>query len=65
VPSGAAVFINQQRVGNTPLQLPRLRAGSHVVWIERAGYERWSTAVLVGVDTPNAVSATLQPLPNR
>jgi hypothetical protein len=61
VPTGAAVFINQQHVGDTPLQLTRLRAGSHVIRIEHKGYERWTTAVLVPADKQTLVSATLQP----
>ena len=47
VPSGAAVYINQRRVGETPLRFQRMRAGSHVIWVEREGYERWSTSALV------------------
>jgi hypothetical protein len=60
VPTGAAVFVNQQHVGETPLQLTRLRAGSHVIRIEYKGYERWTTAVLVSADKQTRVSATLQ-----
>jgi hypothetical protein len=60
-PSGAGVFVNQQRVGETPLQLTSLRAGSHVIRVERDGYERWTTAVLVPADRKTRVSATLQP----
>jgi hypothetical protein len=62
VPTGAAVFINQQHVGETPLQLTRLRAGSHVIRIEHEGYERWTTAVLVPADKRTRVSAKLQPI---
>jgi hypothetical protein len=62
VPTGAGVFINQQHVGETPLQLTRLRAGSHAIRIEHEGYERWTTAVLVPTDTQTRVSAKLQPI---
>ena len=65
VPTGAAVFINQQRVGETPLQLTQLRAGSHVIRIEQTGYERWTTAVLVPADKETRVSATLLPVRDR
>jgi PEGA domain len=61
VPARAAVFINQQHVGETPLHLTRLRAGSHAIRIEHEGYERWTTSVLVPADTQTRVSATLQP----
>ena len=59
------MFVDQKRVGETPLNLVRLRAGSHVLWVERDGYERWSTSVLVTADTRNSVSLKLQPLPDR
>lgn len=62
VPTGAAVFVNQQHVGETPLQLTRLRAGSHVVRIEHEGYERWTTAVLVPAGRQTRVTARLQPI---
>ena len=59
-PPGAAVFINRKRVGDTPLQLPKLRAGSHVIWIEREGYKRWTAASRVVAGTVTRIHATLQ-----
>jgi hypothetical protein len=59
-PSGAAVFVNQLPVGETPLRLSGLSAGSRVVRIEHAGYERWTAAVLVAADKQAKVSARLQ-----
>ena len=59
-PAGSAVFVDRQPVGNTPLQLTQLRAGSHVVRIERDGYDRWTTAVQVAADKHTRVSARLQ-----
>jgi hypothetical protein len=59
-PAGSAVFVDRQLVGKTPLDLTRLRAGSHVVRIERDGYDRWTTAVLVAADKQTRVSARLQ-----
>jgi len=56
----AAVFVNQQPVGETPIHLTGLRAGSHLVWIVRDGYERWTRAVLVSADKETRVTATLQ-----
>jgi hypothetical protein len=58
-PPGAVVFINQRRVGETPLQFLRVPAGSHVVWVERQGYERWSSSVLVPDGQQIRVLATL------
>jgi hypothetical protein len=60
LPSGAAVFIDQRDAGRTPVQVRRLRAGSHVVRIEHEGYERWTTTALVPADQQTRVRATLQ-----
>ena len=61
LPSGAAVFIDQRDVGRTPVQVRRLRAGSHVIRIEHEGYERWTNTALVPADQQTLVRATLQP----
>jgi hypothetical protein len=60
-PPGASVFINRERVGETPLQIADLRAGSHVIWVEREGYERWTAAVRMVAGTVTRVDVTLQP----
>ena len=64
-PAGSAVFVDRQLVGETPLELTRLRAGSHVVRIERDGYDRWTTAVHVAADKQTRVSARLQAVRER
>jgi DNA repair ATPase RecN len=64
-PAGSAVFVDRQHVGETPLELTGLRAGSHVVRIERNGYDRWTTAVLVAADKQTRVSARLQAVRGR
>jgi PEGA domain len=64
-PPGAAVFINRQRVGVTPLEVPGLQSGSRVIWIERDGYRRWTAAVDVPADRLTRVSAKLQADPAR
>lgn len=43
-PGGAHVFVDGRYVGVTPVVWD-VSAGSHVVRIEREGYERWSGAV--------------------
>lgn len=60
-PAGAAVFVNRTPVGQTPLRVPALRAGSHLVWLERDGYKRWTSVVTVPADQTTRVSARLQP----
>jgi hypothetical protein len=49
-PVGATVFVNRERVGETPLRLPEMAAGSRVIWVESEGYQRWSAGVLVPAD---------------
>ena len=62
VPTGAAVFINQQSVGQTPLNLPDVRAGTHAIRVEHAGYARWTAAVLVIDGKQTRINAVLQPI---
>jgi hypothetical protein len=57
---GGVVFVNQRRAGQTPIRLPRVRAGSHVVRIEREGYQSWTAAVMVSDGKETRVAATLQ-----
>ena len=56
------VFLNRQRVGPTPVRLEKLRAGSHLIWIEREGYRRWTRVVAVTSDRISRVSADLDPI---
>jgi len=64
-PAGSAVFVDREFVGQTPLELTGLRVGSRVVRVERDGYDRWTTAVLVAADKQTRVSARLQALRDR
>jgi hypothetical protein len=56
------VFVNRQSAGRTPLRLDKLRAGSHLIWIEREGYRRWTRVVAVAANRVSRVSATLDPI---
>jgi hypothetical protein len=60
VPESAAVFVNQQRVGRTPLRVNAVRAGSTVIRIERDGFKRWSRAVRVVAHEQTNVRAVLE-----
>jgi chromosome segregation ATPase len=62
LPMGAAVFVDQRHVGQTPVQVPDLRAGTHAIRIEQEGYVRWTTAVSVPAGEQTRVSARLQPV---
>jgi hypothetical protein len=59
-PAGAAVFINQQFVGQTPVTLSDLHAGSRAVWVQSDGYQRWSAGVLVPADKETRLNVKLQ-----
>lgn len=58
----ADVYLNRKKVGRTPVRLENLRAGSHLIWIERDGYRRWTRVVAVTADRISRVSASLDPL---
>ncbi|HUL71877.1 MAG TPA: PEGA domain-containing protein [Vicinamibacterales bacterium] len=64
-PAGATVFINQEPVGQTPLTLPDLRAGSRAVWVESAGYQRWTAGVLVPADKLTRINVKLEREPRH
>ena len=57
----ADVFIDRKAAGRTPLVAPNLKAGSHLVWIERDGYHRFTRVVLVPADRTSRVVADLEP----
>lgn len=58
-PVGATVFMNRERVGETPLTLLDLRAGSRVIWLESDGYQRWSAGVLVPAEKETRLNVKL------
>jgi hypothetical protein len=59
-PSGARVFLDGREVGTTPLDLPKVSAGSHVVRLELEGYSRWTASVQVVAGERNRVAASLE-----
>lgn len=59
-PPGAAAFVNQESVGDTPVLLKDLRAGTYVVRLEYDGYQRWSTAATVSAIREGRVKAKLE-----
>jgi hypothetical protein len=59
-PRGAAVLIDGRPVGRTPLQLARVRAGSHAVWVEREGYQRWTASIRVPAEKSTPVNVKLE-----
>ena len=62
---GATVFVNHQNMGPAPVRVRNLRAGAHLVWIERDGYQRWTRVVQVPADRVSRVWADLEPIAAR
>jgi protein kinase-like protein/PEGA domain-containing protein len=59
-PAGAKVFVDGKMVGTTPMAIPSVAAGSHVVRLEHDGYRRWSSSVRVVASEQNRVTASLE-----
>jgi len=62
---GGDVYIDRRMVGRTPQRVANLRAGSHLVWIERDGYRRYTTVVQVPANRVSRVSVALEPADAR
>jgi PEGA domain len=62
-PSDAAVALDGRIVGRTPLSIPDVAEGTHVVGIELPGFSRWATAVQVNRGEQARVGASLSPAP--
>ncbi|MFB3854317.1 MAG: PEGA domain-containing protein [Vicinamibacterales bacterium] len=60
-PSGARVVLDGQRVGTTPLSLPNVPAGSHVVRLELDGHLPWAASVRVAAGQRATVRGSLEP----
>ena len=61
-PRAARVVLNGKEVGRTPLVLPEVSAGSHVVRLEMDGYRTWTASVRVVAGERNRVTASLEEL---
>lgn len=59
-PAGANVFLDGSLVGTTPLAMSRVAAGEHAIRLERDGYRRWSSSILVVGGERNRVTASLE-----
>ncbi len=62
-PPGVQVWLDQEFVGDTPMLIPDVAAGSHDVEFKHDGYRRWATTVQVGSETQSRVTASLAPAP--
>jgi len=60
-PAGAEVALDGEVVGQTPLTIPNVRAGTHIVGMELPGLSRWATSVHVTAGVATRVGASLTP----
>ena len=59
-PRGATVLLDGRHVGQTPLSLPDVAIGSHIVRIEMAGKRPWSTSTRVVAGKMERVTGSLE-----
>ena len=60
-PPGADVALDGRVVGQTPMSIPNVTEGMHVLGIELPGFSRWATTVHVEAGEPTRVGASLTP----
>lgn len=58
-PPGAAVWLDQRLVGETPVSIPDVPAGAHRIEFRLDGYQTWTTTVEVDPATQARVAASL------
>ena len=58
-PPGAAVWVDQRLVGETPMLIPDVPAGAHQIEFRLDGYRTWTTTVEVVPATQARVAASL------
>lgn len=59
-PRGATVFLDGRNIGRTPLSLPEVRIGAHVVRLELAGKQTWTTSTRVVAGETARVTGSLE-----
>jgi len=62
-PAGADVYLDNGYVGISPLTIPSVTAGSHVILLTHPGYANWQATVDVQQGATASVDATLFPAP--
>ena len=60
-PSGASLFINQKKVGETPITVEIPNPGTISVVCTHPGYRRWYKDLSVGAGSPNSLTINLVP----
>ena len=59
-PRGARVFVDGRAVGTTPVSIPEVAIGSHVVRLELSDHRSWSTVTRVSAGTQERVTGSLE-----
>jgi hypothetical protein len=59
------VKIDGKTIGTTPVRAADLKAGSHLIWIQREGYRRFTRVVQVPANRVTRLVADLEPLAAR
>jgi hypothetical protein len=52
--------VDDKEVGTTPMALPSVSVGLHVIRLEHEGYRRWSSSVRIIASEQNRVTASLE-----
>jgi serine/threonine-protein kinase len=61
-PRGAKVFVNGKELGTTPLRIPELPIGAHVVRLELKDHHTWTSAVRITSGEEQRVTGSLEPI---
>jgi hypothetical protein len=61
-PRGARVTINGRAVGTTPVRVPEVPVGSHVVRLQLENYRDWTTTTRVTAGQDARVTGSLDPI---
>jgi len=61
-PRGAKVFIDGKEVGTTPLKMPELSIGAHVIRLELKDHHTWTSSVRITSGEEQRVTGSLEPI---
>ena len=61
-PRGAKVFIDGKEVGTTPLKMPEISIGAHVVRLELKDHHTWTSSVRIAAGEEQRVTGSLEPI---
>jgi hypothetical protein len=64
-PTGAEVYVDNAYIGITPLTVPSVQPGSHVVVVSQTGYASWQATIQVQSGQVTPVDATLSSQPTQ